>query len=334
MIELRGNNLVFSFPELHENATCIIEFQRTLRIPDDNREYPLPASLGRFPLKHVEDYKENLPASWSHHGGVLMPMYQSEALWINFKGVNDYPFAIKIATGKINAVNGKPWTNELNYIDQDYVVTPDQPWIDGFCIQKGLIRQFVAMPLGSGFSVEEQLTGAAEFGGIQIISYPMKPEVYERICSNQRLSYLSGNFSGAYCESKSMEFEMGIAPGGLMRQEIYEDPYGINAWDTEHASRCFVHILNSNQWQKTTGMLPPGKPITAYDYKKAGVPWFDYYDDNLTANKGSQILAGVDSVEAKKIKNGDKPSGENGPVQIDHVVHLGDKKKLVTQGVW
>ena len=25
--------------------------------------------------------------------------------------------------------------------------------------------------------------------------------------------------------------EMGLAPGGLMRQEIYEDEYGFSAWD-------------------------------------------------------------------------------------------------------
>ena len=28
-----------------------------------------------------------------------------------------------------------------------------------------------------------------------------------------------------------------------MRQEIYEDKYGFDAWDTSTRSRCFVHIL-------------------------------------------------------------------------------------------
>ena len=31
-------------------------FQRTLRIPDDGRDYPLPPGLGRFPLRHIDDY--------------------------------------------------------------------------------------------------------------------------------------------------------------------------------------------------------------------------------------------------------------------------------------
>ena len=66
-------------------TTLQIEFQRTLRIPDDGKIYPLPAGFGRFPLRHVDDYKDTVPAPWIERGGVLMPMYQSEALWIRFQ---------------------------------------------------------------------------------------------------------------------------------------------------------------------------------------------------------------------------------------------------------
>ena len=61
------------------------------------------------------------------------------------------------------------------------MVVPEQPWLDGFCVAKDVIRQFVAMPLGSGYSVEEQITGKPEHGGLQIIVYPMKKERYEPI---------------------------------------------------------------------------------------------------------------------------------------------------------
>ena len=184
MIELQHNRLVFSFPQVHEAAQCTIDFQRTLRIPDDNRDYPLPPGLNKFPLQHVEDHAKRLPEKWQQHGGVLLPMYQSEAMWLNFGAGRGhhalrYPFAIKIAAGKINAVTGAGWDNALQREPQDYVVLPEQPWLDGFCVQKGLIRQFVAMPLGAGYSAEEQLTGAAEHGGLQIIAYPMKRERYE-----------------------------------------------------------------------------------------------------------------------------------------------------------
>ena len=91
-----------------------------------------------------------------------------------FGGFGGYPFAVKIAAGKINAVSGEDWSEGLNRDPQDYVVLPRQPWLDGFCVEKGKIRQFVAAPLGKGITAEEQFTGAAEHGGIQIVVHPMK----------------------------------------------------------------------------------------------------------------------------------------------------------------
>ena len=44
----------------------------------------------------------------------------------------------------------------------------------------GIIRQFVAMPLGGGHSVEEQVTGKADVGGLQVQVYPLRAEVYYR----------------------------------------------------------------------------------------------------------------------------------------------------------
>jgi hypothetical protein len=40
---------------------------------------------------------------------------------------------------------------------------------------------------------------------------------------------------------------MGLAAGGLVKQKIYEDGFGVDKWDQEHSSRCFVHLLNSIQ---------------------------------------------------------------------------------------
>ncbi len=37
-----------------------VSFQRTLRIPDDGREYPLPPGSGAFPLHRVEEYVAKL----------------------------------------------------------------------------------------------------------------------------------------------------------------------------------------------------------------------------------------------------------------------------------
>ena len=51
MIEIKDDALVFAFPEVHPEAKLRIDFQRTLRIPDDGKDYPLPPGLGRFPIK-------------------------------------------------------------------------------------------------------------------------------------------------------------------------------------------------------------------------------------------------------------------------------------------
>lgn len=168
MITLERQKIVIRFPEIHPHAVARISFQRTLRIPDDGKDYPLPPGMGNFPLHHVEDHQAKLPEKWALHGGVFMPMYQSEALWLSFdSGGHNYPIALQIAAGKINAVNGEPWQEDMQFDPQGYVVTNRQPWLDGFCIEKGRIRQFVAAPLGKGITVEEQVTGIAEFGGFR-----------------------------------------------------------------------------------------------------------------------------------------------------------------------
>ena len=177
MITLEANRLVFRFPEVHADATCAIEFQRTLRVPDDGKDYPLPPGFGTFPLRHLDDFAPRVPEKWLARGGVIMPMRQAEAMWINFGGRgwfgdDGYPFAVKIATGKINAVTGEAWINHLNGDPQDYVVLPKQPWIDGYCVGTGSIRQFVAMPLGKGYSAEEQMTGGGKHWGHPVHRLP------------------------------------------------------------------------------------------------------------------------------------------------------------------
>lgn len=165
MIELRRNALEVSFPEVDPEARMTIDFQRTLRIPDDGREYALPPGLGRFPAVHVDDFADRMPERWRTHGGIMLPMYQAEAVWLNFSSPNEYPFAVRVATGKIDAVTGEDYVDGLRRGPQNYLSIPEQPWLDGYVVEEGIIRQFVAMPLGQGYSVEEQITGEAEHGG-------------------------------------------------------------------------------------------------------------------------------------------------------------------------
>ncbi len=329
MIELKHDRLVFSFPEVHPSARLTIGFQRTLRIPDDDSDYPLPPGIGAFPLRHADDFAANIPSDWLQRGGVMLPMYQSEAMWIYFRPFKDperevsYPFAVKIATGKINAVSGSGWHKGLHRKpDQDYVVIPEQPWLDGYCVEKGIIRQFVAMPLGSGYSAEEQITGKAEYGGLQIQVYPMKRKVFEKRFPSQlypEAHTLPMMVREACC---CYSAAMGLAPGGMMHQNIEEDPYGIRDWDRKATGRCFVHIANSLVWQSITGSEPPHPPPTANSYNAAGLPWFEWYNENTQPISGSKTLAKLKSVAQLGKKKRQAPLPENESVTPETIVAL------------
>lgn len=353
-IKIENSRLNFAFEELGLGEELSITFHRTLRIPDDNKQYGLPPSLGAFPLEHVEDYAKNLPESWAERSGVFFPMYQAEAMWLSFSSHSGRPYAIKVAAGKINAVSGKAWSNELegevkpeakekiqpavyrrptlpalkdNSVKPDYMVAPTQPWLDGFNVGKDSIRQFVAMPLDSGYTVEEQITGKAEHGGVQIIVYPMKEELWQKILKERQAQGRSRGIGGglecmamaspmaasskALRKSAVAKPDMGLGAGGLMKQEIYEDEYGLDAWDTTQPLRVFVHLANSEQYKEITGKTPPTQPPSAKVYSEYNFPWFDYYSD-APVLPGSEILAKVDSIASQQVKKQEEVLPDDG----------------------
>ncbi len=340
-----------------------INFQRTFRIPDDHNDYHLPPGLGSFPVRHLDDFEDRAPSSWLERGGVLMPMYQSEALWLNFNA--SYPFAVKIASGKINAITGEDWRSGLNRQPQDYLVLPQQPWLDGFAVAKGIIRQFVAMPLGGGYSVEEQITGKAEFGGIQIQVYPMKaavcfqreilhrlpkkleellpdllPEPKDEEEGNVRYSRMScldmdiPSISDNTSPNRRSILPMGLGAGGRMKQEIYEDRNDPEVWDLNDTSRCFIHLCNALVWREITGTNPPHPPVTAEEYERHGLPWFDFYRDDVPALQGSKILAGVKTVATMSKEKGDQAVLGNDSVKTGIPIQFGPKKRPTQGELW
>jgi hypothetical protein len=317
MVTLEGDRLVFRFPDAHEEAQLTVTLQRTLRIPDDDRHYPLPPGLGAFPLRHVDDYRRRLPKAWVQRGGVLMPMHQAEAMWISFG--SHYPMAVTVATGRVNAITGSPLTRGLHRGPQDYLVTPGQPWLDGFCVEKGVIRQFVAMPLGQGYSVEEQISRTAEHGGLQLIVRPLKAAAYRRL--NRERTRIARRSAGGL-DIARRGADMGLAPGGRMRQEVYEDPFESADWAQKHMSRCFITIVNTALWSPMTGETPPSLPPTASDYTKAGLPWFEYYDPGAVALPGSDTLAKVKSVKAMSESKGVSALPENHSVEVERRIRI------------
>lgn len=278
-----------------------VTFQRTLRIPDDGRVYPLPPGLGRFPILKVEDYLDHVPALWREHGGAFIPMYQREALWLGFHSAPWKPNAVKIAIGKVNAISGEPDNNALHAELQDYVVCPEQLWLDGIHTDPGLIRQFVAMPLGLGYTVEAALRGGETFGGIQITVFEPKPGRFPEAAP---IKPDNGPLRFAMPKAGGMA-TMGLGAGGTMQQKIYPDPHGIEVWDQDNYGRVFIHIINSAEFFAITGLAPPPTPIDVKTYTEHGFPWFELYDETKGDVPSSKRLAQAKTISARDAERGD-----------------------------
>ncbi|MGW4054360.1 hypothetical protein ACWENA_26405, partial [Streptomyces sp. NPDC004779] len=151
-----------------------VRFVRTLRLPETGT-HGLPPGLGTFPLRRVEDHLDTVPEHWRAKGGVMMPVYLREAMWLSFAGSPE-PTALQVGVGKVCAISGEKWTGRLSRRPQNYVVLPRQPWLDGINSGKGTVRQFVAVPLGMGATVEGQVTGEETVGGLQLQAFPLAPK--------------------------------------------------------------------------------------------------------------------------------------------------------------
>ena len=162
------------FLKLEVDRNLHIQLHRTVRMPDDNRLHQLPPSLGVFPLYNVSAFSGRLPESIAKSGGVFLPMWQREAMWIQLETSDSKAmYAVRVNIGQVNAISGLTLKEESS--EQDYVrikrhppppmgnppeiltrlqlVVPDQRWIDGIAVEPGVVRQFVAMPCNPDLSL-------------------------------------------------------------------------------------------------------------------------------------------------------------------------------------
>jgi hypothetical protein len=272
-------------------------FLRTLRVPQDGKTYPLPPGLDEFPIHRVRDYADSVPADWLDKGGFFIPLYQREALWLGFEAARWKPNAVKVGAGEINAVSGTIFDETLHSDPQDYLVCPPQPWLDGIKSGSGIVRQFVAAPLGMGDTVESQLAGD-ESGGLRLLAFEPRPG---RFPDQPPPRKLPTTFQTEAVSSSAM----GLAAGGQIQQKIYPDPYGLDTWDTENFGSVWVHILNSEQYRSVTGLEAPPTPIDARTYTEYGFPWFRLYDDELLDVPASERLARVKGLREREAERGD-----------------------------
>lgn len=77
-------------------------------------------------------------------GGLMLPIYQREAMWLSFdtgdRRSKDVPSALQIGVGKVCAVSGEKWDEKLSAEPQNYLALPTQQWLDGINSGNGEIR--------------------------------------------------------------------------------------------------------------------------------------------------------------------------------------------------
>ncbi|KAK2044563.1 hypothetical protein LZ31DRAFT_565829 [Colletotrichum somersetense] len=177
-VEKRGSTLTVQ-DEVDPRITSSITFQRTLRLPEDGKLHGTSEFLGPFPLFSADEHASRLPPAMNSKGGMFFPMFQREGLAISLSSEDDHArtikheidpdrFAVKVYAGSINCLSGRTASETDDEPRNNYIVCPRQRRLDGYRSVDGSIRQFVAMPLGWGYSAEHQVTGHEFVGGIQL----------------------------------------------------------------------------------------------------------------------------------------------------------------------
>lgn len=257
-----------------------LSFHRTLRIPDDKRDYPLPPTFGRFPLAA-------LGANFEGAVEAAIPIRNREALWIAFEGQNWHPTAIKVGLGTVNAIDAGAWTEPIHDNPQNYIVTDKQLWMDGVNIGDGHVRQFVAIALGEGLTVEEQVGGTQQ-GDLRIEVFAAKPGRFP--------VRAPPGYEAAGCRAMGTPPSIGLGAGGQIRQKIHADAHGIDAWDPTPAAAILIRLMAPIVFTQVTGRAAPPTAIDAATYTRLGLPWFELYEADAQEVAGAPAFRDLRSV--------------------------------------
>lgn len=294
-------------------GTLTLHLQRSVRVPDGRVPTNLPPSLGRASPYKVVDYRTTCPMGWEDKGSFI-GLHDKEAMWISFHA--QHPVAVLVGAGGVNAITGEKLGTTL--AEGNYLVTPPQPWLDGWKATDGSVYQFVAarFEAGKGITVGEQILGEeSESGGIRIgvfepkdpgslhiHEYPTEgygPSAYGDVIYWNKMS-LHPIPTVVCCASLGVEsgplaraIEMGLGKGGRIVQKIYEDPHGIEAWCAEPSATAAIYLVNAESFHTITGQPLPPAPLDASMYQG---PWFGLLDTEKHDIAGSEAFTGLQSV--------------------------------------
>lgn len=267
---------------------------KTVRVAANEEPANLPPSLGTFELFKVSDFK--CPESWDKDA-YFIAMHSKEAMWINFQTCT--PVAVVIGAGGINALDGKPVSEKLE--KDNYLVTPPQPWLDGWKTEDGSVYQFVATETGENKTIGEQLAQTTDHALTFAVYETKNPEKFQNQFVSrggfagmpkgglEGMPLMACSFSvGAECclETDSLVNEMGMGKGGKITQKIYEDPHGIEEWKESPTKTMKIYLINASEFSEITGKEMP-KPVVEEEYNGC---WYGVDDGHMKDVKGNNVF--------------------------------------------
>ena len=114
---------------------------------------------------------------------------------------------------------------------------------------------------------------------------------------------------------------MALAAGGLINQNIVEDPIDPSGWENVPPLSLNVQILNSKMFRQVTNEEAPPTPISAESYAEAGLPFFKLYEEPSNISGAFKNVKSIASLDQEKGLNLEEKS-QNYPL-----VHLNEESK-------
>ena len=265
-----------------------VNFQQRPGPPNDAKLYVFSAGLVDVPLCPAANFPDKLPASWLAETDFLALMNASEPFLIGFTA--NYPFAVKLAVGSLDAVTGESALVSLQKEPPNYLVVSGESTVDG--IKQ---RSFV-LPLEAGCATNEQFFAGQKIGVIDVQMWPLCVESYfsEEVAHSippTLREFFAWFVYGPSIEAKWTEIDrrdeksrddpLTDETEAIVLNTKYEDELDwryirelgdlreVADWDQTRSNRCCVHVCNPSVWQQITGTSPPQPRLASHPARRA-----------------------------------------------------------------
>ncbi len=244
------------FGHVHPAASLSVCFMRTPRVPGQHRGWPMHGALGRLPFARVSELGRAVPYNWHEAGGVVVPMYRSEAAWLRFRSPTGYPFAVKVIAGATNAISGERWRAGLAMDPPNHLVVPAQGWLDGVRLGDRRVRQFAP-------DDAEARDGEPCGARLQLVVTPMKGDEWARRTARP-------TWPCAFVD---------------------DDLWGPDVWDESASQTCIVRMVPASCWSRISDQPVPHAPLGWHVFERSGLPWSDGFEED-----GEVLHSGVELI--------------------------------------